>query len=38
MMNSDRATRRWSISLSFFFFLTQKRRRFGLKLGIFADF
>ena len=34
-MNSDQATRRLVSSL---FFLTQKRRCFGLKLGIFADF
>jgi hypothetical protein len=34
MMNSDQATRR----LVSPFFLTPKRRRFGLKLGIFADF
>jgi hypothetical protein len=31
MMNSDQAT----VSLSFF---NTKRRRFGLKLGIFTDF
>jgi hypothetical protein len=35
MMNSDQATRRL---VSSSFFLTQKRRRFRLKLGIFTDF
>jgi len=33
MMNSDQATRRLV-----FFFSNTKRRRFGLKLGIFAYF